>query len=91
MIEKTIKEAGDKVSDADKAPIDAAIAKVREALKGTDVTALKNASAELEQTSSRDGSALVFEGGCGIGWPGRRPDDTGRRDEARRRRDRRRV
>jgi len=51
-IEKTLKEAGDKVTAADKAPIDAAINKVREALKGTDLAALKSATAELEQTSN---------------------------------------
>jgi molecular chaperone DnaK len=52
LIEKTLKDAGDKVSEGDKAPIDKAIEKVREALKGTDVAALKAATSELEQVSS---------------------------------------
>jgi molecular chaperone DnaK len=51
-IEKSLAEAGDKVTASDKAPIDAAIAKVREALKGTDLAALKSASSELEQTAN---------------------------------------
>ena len=77
LIEKTIKEAGDKVSDADKAPIDAAIAKVREALKGTDVTALKSASAELEQTSSAMAQHLSSKAGAASGGPDAGPTTPG--------------
>ena len=52
LIEKSLAEAGDKVSEADKGPINQAITKVRDALKGTDLAALKSASAELEQAST---------------------------------------
>src|SRR6478609_4008926 len=51
-IERTLAEAGDKVSATDKAPIEAAINKVREALKGTDLAAVKAATAELDQVSA---------------------------------------
>ena len=63
-IEKSLKESGDKVTAADKAPIDAAITKVREALKGTDLAALKSASAELEQTSNAMAQHLYSKAGA---------------------------
>ena len=63
-IEKTLKEAGDKVTDADKAPIEQAIGKVREALKGTDLAALKAATAELEQVSNAMAQHLYSKAGA---------------------------
>jgi len=51
-IEKAIAEAGDKVSEADKAPVTRAVEKVREAIKGGDVAAVKAATAELDQVSA---------------------------------------
>src|SRR5262245_24175620 len=51
-IERMFKEAGDKISESDKAPINAAIAKVREAVDRKDLAAVKAASAELEQATS---------------------------------------
>ena len=49
QVEKLIKEHDDKLSDADKAPLEAAIDKAREAAKGDDVDAIKRAIDELEQ------------------------------------------
>ena len=43
QLEKLIKEHGDKLKDTDKAPLEAAIAKVREAAKGDDAAAIKTA------------------------------------------------
>jgi molecular chaperone DnaK len=51
-IEKALAAAGPAVAAAAKAPIDRATAKVREALKGTNVAGLKGATAELEQASA---------------------------------------
>ncbi len=51
QIERTFKDLGDKVTEADKAPINAAIAKVRTAVSGSDVAAIKTAIGELEQAS----------------------------------------
>jgi molecular chaperone DnaK len=65
LIEKTLKEAGDKVTESDKAPIDKAIEKVREALKGTDVAALKAATSELEQVSNAMAQHLYAKAGAG--------------------------
>ena len=45
--EKTLEEMGDKVDAADKASVEAALNKAKEALKGTDIDAIKAASEEL--------------------------------------------
>ncbi|MCH5184897.1 MAG: molecular chaperone DnaK [Oscillospiraceae bacterium] len=47
--EKALKDLGDKVSDSDKANIEAEIEKVKEALKGSDTAAIKNATEALSQ------------------------------------------
>ena len=51
QMEKTISEHTDKLSDSDKEPLEAAIAKVREVSKDDDVDAIKSAVKELEQAS----------------------------------------
>ena len=45
--EKALDELGDKIDAADKASVDAALTKTKEALKGTDTAAIKAASEEL--------------------------------------------
>ncbi|MCX7715125.1 MAG: molecular chaperone DnaK [Clostridia bacterium] len=47
--EKTLNEIGDKIDAQDKADVQAEIEKVKEALKGTDAQAIKNASEELSK------------------------------------------
>ena len=47
--EKTLNEMGDKVSENDKAPVLAAIEKLKEAQKGTDVEAIKAATDEVQK------------------------------------------
>ncbi len=47
--EKTLGEIGDKLDGADKSDIEAEIAKVKEALSGTDSEAIKNATEALQQ------------------------------------------
>lgn len=51
QLEKMLREAGDKVSERDKAPLQAAINKVKEAQKGNDLRTLKNAVEELNQAA----------------------------------------
>src|SRR5262249_50304607 len=51
-VEKAMKEAGDKLSDSDKAPVNAAIQKVKEAVSRQDLAGVKSASAELETAST---------------------------------------
>ena len=50
-LEKMIKDNEGKLADSDKAPLEAAIAKTREAAAGSDVNATKAAMTELEQAS----------------------------------------
>lgn len=47
--EKTLSEMGDKLEDGDKAEVNTALDKLKEALKGTDTTAIKTATEELTQ------------------------------------------
>ena len=47
--EKTLADLGDKVTESEKAPILAAIEKLKEANKGTDLEAIKTASDELQK------------------------------------------
>ena len=48
--EKTLNDLGDKVTESEKAPILAAIEKLKEANKGTDLEAIKTASEELQKS-----------------------------------------
>jgi molecular chaperone DnaK len=51
QLEKLMKEHSEKLKDADKEPLERAIAKTREKAKGDDAQALKSAVEELEQAS----------------------------------------
>src|SRR5258708_29167062 len=46
-VEKTMKEAGDKLHESDKAPIKAAIEKVRQAASGEDIAAIEQSVSNL--------------------------------------------
>jgi molecular chaperone DnaK len=62
-LEKLLKESGDKVSAADKAAIERAMEKVREATKGTDLAAIKTATAELDQAAQAMAQHLYSQQG----------------------------
>ena len=62
QVEKLIKENSEKLQDSDKAPLEQAIEKVREAAKGEDVQAMKDAVSELEQASHAL-SKVLYESG----------------------------
>ena len=47
--EKTLTELGDKLTDSDKAPIQAAVDHLKEVVKGTDVEAIKAATEEVQK------------------------------------------
>jgi molecular chaperone DnaK len=68
QMEKLLKENADKISDSDKAPIQAAIDKVKEAAKKDDVNAIKQAINELQQASHAMAQHLY--GKTGGGGPG---------------------
>jgi len=56
--EKNLKEHGSKVSEADKKSIETASADLRNALKGTDVEAIKKKTQDLVQASMKLGEAI---------------------------------
>ncbi len=58
QVEKTLKEAGDNVSAADKGDAEAAIAAAKSALEGGDAEALKQASERLSQAAMKVGEAM---------------------------------
>ena len=63
--EKTVREAGDKVSGADKSTIEATIASLRTALEGEDAEDIKAKTTELMQASMKLGEAMYKAGGEG--------------------------
>ncbi len=63
--EKTVREAGDKVSGADKSTIEATIASLRTALEGEDAEDIKSKTTELMQASMKLGEAMYKAGGEG--------------------------
>jgi molecular chaperone DnaK len=69
-VEKLIKEHGDKLKDADKQPLESAIAKAREAAKSDNVDAIKAATAELEQASHALSKVLYESQQAGAGTAG---------------------
>ncbi|QDV77637.1 Chaperone protein DnaK [Planctomycetes bacterium K2D] len=68
-VEKTLKEQGDKVKDSDRQPIEAAIAKVREAAKTDDLSAIKSATDALQQASHAMSEAM-YKAAAGGGAEG---------------------
>jgi molecular chaperone DnaK len=70
QIEKLIKEHSAKLRDNDKAPLEAAMTKVREAAKGEDLNAIKSATEELEQASHALSKVLYETSQQAAGAPG---------------------
>ena len=72
-----MKEHGDKLKDSDKTPLEAAIAKVREAAKGDDAATIKSAVGELEAGLARvEQGAVQSRRAAGAG-PARPGGDAG--------------
>ncbi|XZE36669.1 molecular chaperone DnaK [Pirellulaceae bacterium SH501] len=57
-LEKMITEQGEKLSDSDREPLQAAIKKVRDAIATNETAAIKSATAELEQSAQAFRSAV---------------------------------
>jgi molecular chaperone DnaK len=81
QLEKTIKEQGDKLTDADKAPMEAAIKKVRDAISSGQTDAIKSATNELEQASAAFSKALYEKAGT-TPADGATPASTASNDDA---------
>jgi molecular chaperone DnaK len=69
--EKSLKDLGDKIPAATKSDLEAKVKAVKDALAGTDVEAVKNASESLMQASHRMAEeAYKAAGASGQGGPG---------------------
>jgi len=77
--ERTLKDLGDKVAPEDRAEIEGKVATVRDALKGEDRNALKNAVGALTDALQRVAQKAYQQSGpdesAGEGAPGGRPAD----------------
>ena len=73
QLEKLMKEHADKLTDADRAPLEAAIKKVREEAAGTNVEAIKSAIRDLE-TASHAFSQNLYRSAGAAGAPGAGPE-----------------
>ena len=67
QMEKMMSEHKDKLQDSDKAPLEAAIKKVRETAQGDDTDAIKSAVKELEQASHALSKAMYDSADAGAG------------------------
>ena len=81
QVERAMKDLGDKVTEADKAPINAGIAKVRTAVAGTDPAAIKSAIGELEQAAHAMSAHINQKAGPQAGEGGPTPSQGGKPDD----------
>lgn len=79
QIEKLLKENADKISDADKTPIQSAIEQVKQAASGEDPAAIKQAVESLQQASHAMAQHLYAKGAAqpGAGGAPGGPSDAG--------------
>ena len=75
--EKTLGELGDKISAEEKSSIEAAVEKLKEANKGTDLEAIKTASDELQKAFYAVSEKLYQQANPQGGQPGAQPGDDG--------------
>jgi molecular chaperone DnaK len=75
--ERTLRDLGDKVDPAQRAQTEAAIAALRQVLKGSDISAIRAASSELTAALSRVGQAAYTSPPVGDTPSGQPPFDAG--------------
>ncbi|MGO4333430.1 molecular chaperone DnaK [Labrys sp. KB_33_2] len=63
--EKSIKELGDKISEADKSTVEAAVTALKSALEGEDVELIKTRTNDLQQAAMKLGEALYQQQAAG--------------------------
>ncbi|MBQ4155507.1 MAG: Hsp70 family protein, partial [Clostridia bacterium] len=68
--EKTLTDAGDKITDDDKAPVNAAIEALKEALKGEDIETIKAKQEELQKSLYAVAEKLYQQAPQGEAQPG---------------------
>ena len=74
QLDKTIAEQAEKLSDADKEPMQTAIKKVRDAVAANDVDLIKSSTADLEQASQAFSKVLFEKSSAAQGDDGASPD-----------------
>ena len=88
--EKSLKEHGDKLSDDDRQPVEAALEEAKKALQGEDMSVLEAAVTKLQQTSHKLAEAVYADAGqqaaqqqatAGDGAAGGQPDPAAARDD----------
>ena len=70
---KTMKDAGDKISDADKAPVNDEIAKLKDAIAKNDTDAMKKGTEDLTQALYKLSEKIYQAAGPAQGAPGAGP------------------
>ena len=76
--EKSIKELGDKISEADKSTVESAITALKSALEGEDAELIKTRTNDLQQAAMKLGEALYQQqqaAGATEGEAGTKNDD----------------
>jgi len=81
QLEKMLKDQGEKLNEGDKAPIKAAMDKVRDTVKHDDVDAIKRAISELEQASHAMAQHLYKQAGPQAAASGPSPDGPKGKDD----------
>ena len=71
--EKTMKDAGDKISDADKAPVNDCISKLKDAIAKDDTDAMKKGTEDLTQALYKLSEKIYQAAGPAQGAPGAGP------------------
>jgi molecular chaperone DnaK len=79
--EKSLKEFGDKVSEADKSAIEAAAAALKTALGGEDVEVIKTKTNDLMQASMKLGEAMYKAQGASPEAAAEPPSDGAKKDD----------
>jgi molecular chaperone DnaK len=80
--EKSLKEFGDKIDDAEKKKIEDGVAALKKAMEGSDADLLKKASDELMQASHKLAEAVYAKAGqAGAEAGGEAPKEEGSKDE----------
>lgn len=81
QIEKMLAEAGDKISETDKAPVKAAIEKVNQVKNGTDIDAIKAAIGSLESAAQAMSQHLYQKAGGADAQPSGGQTSSSKKDD----------
>jgi molecular chaperone DnaK len=80
--ERTLADLGDKVSSEDKADVEAKVASLREALKGSDLEAVRSGATALAEALQRVSTAAYQAAASAAGGDGAGPEPSGEGEPA---------